>query len=790
MADSKYFTFMKDEGKHYGVRVTKLNNRGTALLYEKDGKQVMCYNGVVTQYTGAVGPYIAHSKNFTQQFLSEYGFSVLPTITTTKEDLAYSFFKKHKVIVLKPVNQSAGKGITTGIASKKDFERAWKIARSYSKHIVVQKHFDGQDMRVTVVGKKVFGVVRTPAFIIGDGVLTVSELIDQKNAQRDLSNGNGEIPKNRHVKYQLSLQKLKLDSVPKKNQRVQLLSVANLSRGGESEVVKVPSQFAKEAIKIAEKLNMQVVGVDFLFKNNRYYIIEINSSPGFRLHHFPTIGKPEIVSKTFFDYIFNTTPITITSFSDFQKIKKEKLFHDQIFYGLGVTAYMRTTLVDIVKNLEIICYKDSKDNAALRLQTPVYCYQELYPEIKLPKINAGSLLGAPEVRSHIKQTAGKKNLFVYKLNKSLSKNSKGLGVNKVIAVSSTQNKKYEKKDKFRKVLESIGISPIPGKIYPINEFLELSYKEISEQYGKKIVLQMPDFLLGGGKGTVFINSSKEFYKFTDTLRETGTYKKTTIKQMIVMPFIQGTSASVVACATRHGVFSSRINNQIIDRPEVMNTNKGSGVFVGHEFTTRYSEKIEKQARELVVKIGEYMYEHGYKGIFGIDIIVDTKNQKVYPVECNARYTGAFPMISSIHEKNKIVPLDIFHLLELMDVEYEVNFNAIQKLYSKPITGSHIILSNKKEDSFEVTKEMMGGRYKIGQNGKLTYLEPTVSYSNISSTNECIICDGNPKKGQVVFGSNELSRIVHMLFPGKLIDTKGNIIPKYKAAIKQVYKIYS
>ncbi|MEI7562625.1 MAG: hypothetical protein WCJ39_02700 [bacterium] len=85
-------------------------------------------------------------------------------------------------VVVKPLDRGQGNGITTNISNKNDLLAAMDIAYGFSKQIIVQKHVQGDDFRITVVGDKISAVTqRVAPYIIGDGMHSIQERIEEEN---------------------------------------------------------------------------------------------------------------------------------------------------------------------------------------------------------------------------------------------------------------------------------------------------------------------------------------------------------------------------------------------------------------------------------------------------------------------------------------------------------------------------------------------------------------------------------------------------------------------------------
>jgi len=480
--------------------------------------------------------------------------------------------------------------------------------------------------------------------------------------------------------------------------------------------------------------------------------------------------------------------LNIKNYSDFVKFLDNKLDPKGIIFGIGVTAFMRFFPSLFVRNYKVITFKDSKDNQVLaKYIDEIFILKQKRPTLKLPFTNTNNILRNKTVQNYIKEHKGKKFLFLYKADKNIENAIKGLKV-KVIANKGRLNKMFENKVNFRKQLVQAGLQPILGQTMKFAKFQkpEYDFAYFKNLYGPKFVFQLPDFRLGGGKGTMFIDSAKKFTEFKEKT-ESGVYKKKELQTINITKFIEGKSCSIACCATKYGTLVSSLQQQILDIPQVISKKKGQGLFVGHVFGLDFSPSIKKQAKEIGEKFGNYMYSKGYKGIFGIDMIVNQKENKVYPVECNARYTGAFPMLSMLHMKNKIIPLDFFHFLEFLNIPYKIDVKNLNKDYKRKINGSHIILSNTRNYGLEVKKEVEVGTYQF-KNKKIEYLSDNILYDNLKNSNQFILVDGVPKKGQIIKKWSRIARIVHVLFNDKILKANDKELKdKYLQIVYSIYK---
>ncbi len=455
-------------------------------------------------------------------------------------------------------------------------------------------------------------------------------------------------------------------------------------------------------------------------------------------------------------------------------------------YWIWITAFMRILPALFLWNkFEIICCKDSLDNNIFSKITKITSLQKEWEYLE--ELNTLSILKSESVK---KMFSWEKNinLFLYKNNDAIEKFSRENNYN-IIWNPSNIRDKYENKKIFREILQDIWVEVIIWENVDYNFFMWTSYNYFIQKYGENIVIQLPDILIWWWLGTIFINSEKDFSDFKEKIKE-KTYKKTIINSLNITKFISGISSSITWCCTKYGTFTTNIQMQIIDIPEVVNISKWNGIFCWHDWSfKKYSYNVNKKAQEVTEKIWNYMYKNGYKWIFGLDLIVDEENEYVYIIECNPRYTGAFPMTSFIDLKNDVIPMDVFHILELLNIDYDIDFDTINSSYKYYKNWSHIIVSNKNKQEILIKKDLLPWVYRFERND-LKYLREWFSYTDLHNNEEFIIIDGNPKTWDKIRGAGELSRFCHILFPCEIMKNPKELNNKTQEIIKNIYKIYT
>ena len=269
---------------------------------------------------------IQRDKALTKIFLKRAGISVARGRVFKKKD-SKEILKYCKEVgfpvVLKQWGGSHGRSVIIGIKNAKDLSLSANSIFQKEESIIVEKMFKGEEYRIIATRDKFLAAVRRiPANVEGDGVNTIKKLILMKNLDPRRGDCFGDslikIKVGEKIISNLKNQKLRLNSIPAKGERVLLLQNSNISTGGDSIDVtdKVHPDIKKIAINAVRAIQgLGYGGVDFMTSRdiskkpskNSYIVVEINSSPGFDIHHFPYEGKSRDVARGIIDVLFPET---------------------------------------------------------------------------------------------------------------------------------------------------------------------------------------------------------------------------------------------------------------------------------------------------------------------------------------------------------------------------------------------------------------------------------------------------------------------------------------------------
>ncbi|MSQ66903.1 MAG: cyanophycin synthetase [Gammaproteobacteria bacterium] len=255
--------------------------------------------------TSAIAQSIAQDKQLTKELLRAAGVPVPEGQTVLDAAQAWSVACALGLpVVVKPQDGNQGRGVTVNIETREHLEQAFQAAAEAGTQVLVERYIAGSDYRLLVIGDKLIAAARRePPQVIGDGVRSVQELVEEVN--RDPRRGEGHATSLTRIRLDdiaracLQLQNCSPETIPALGQRVIMRNNANLSTGGTATDVtdEVHPELAARAVTAAQMVGLEICGVDIVCQSVRLPleeqaggVVEVNAAPGLRMHLAPSFG--------------------------------------------------------------------------------------------------------------------------------------------------------------------------------------------------------------------------------------------------------------------------------------------------------------------------------------------------------------------------------------------------------------------------------------------------------------------------------------------------------------------
>ena len=160
-----------------------------------------------------------------------------------------------------------------------------------------------------------------------------------------------------------------------------------------------------------------------------------------------------------------------------------------------------------------------------------------------------------------------------------------------------------------------------------------------------------------------------------------------------------------------------------------------GGWCGNDAFTHGMEKERADVRRMAQRLGDRLYKEGYRGAFCMDFLIDTDTREVYLGELNPRVSGASPMTHLVTSIYGGLPIFLFHLLEFMDVDYEIDLEAVQARWQDYDDWNQLILKWPGDDVEVISKAPASGIWRMDEHGKIGFVRRTLDWTNVTGENE-------------------------------------------------------
>ena len=232
----------------------------------------------------------------------------------------------------------------------------------------------------------------------------------------------------------------------------------------------------------------------------------------------------------------------------------------------------------------------------------------------------------------------------------------------------------------------------------------------SAALGDDLVVQTP--YGDSGKTTFFIRGERDWDRYA---------KEIVGQEIKVMRRINCRAAAVEAALTRHGTIVGPLMNDLIGHPE-LTPHKGG--WCGNDiFPDALSAEHLERARMLTQKLGDRLAAEGYRGFLEVDYLVDVDTGELYLGELNPRISGVTSMTNVTAGAYADIPLFLFHLLEYLDVDYEIDVDDINRRWARASSvdvWSQLVLKETGDGVEQLSAAPPTGIWRMDDDGGISF----------------------------------------------------------------------
>ncbi|HEY2553047.1 MAG TPA: cyanophycin synthetase [Streptosporangiaceae bacterium] len=307
-----------------GIPVRRVGSLSMLRLGYGCHRRLVC--AALTEQTSALGVDIASDKVLAKQLLAAAGIPVPDGVVVgSAAEAVAALSELGAPVVIKPHSGNQGANITIGVTSPEAAAASYEQASAAGPAVIVEKFVPGTDYRVLVIdGRVVAAAELRPAAVTGDGSHSIIQLVAEANA--DPRRGDGHARELTRITLDdaaiahLAERGLDGHSVPASGELVTLRRNANLSTGGTSRDVTddVHGDVADMCRRAADVAGLDICGIDIRLADisaplvelgyhgeaRTSAVIELNASPGLRMHLSPSEGTGRDVAGAVVDRLY------------------------------------------------------------------------------------------------------------------------------------------------------------------------------------------------------------------------------------------------------------------------------------------------------------------------------------------------------------------------------------------------------------------------------------------------------------------------------------------------------
>jgi biotin carboxylase len=270
-----------------------------------------------------------------------------------------------------------------------------------------------------------------------------------------------------------------------------------------------------------------------------------------------------------------------------------------------------------------------------------------------------------------------------------------------------------------------GVPSVPNTMGTGTTYAELLQLAATARLGDDLVVQTP---YGDSGQTTFFIVDEDDWKQNRRNIEGEPIK--------VMKRIEPRELAIEGVITRHGTLVGPLMTELTGFPELTPYDGG---WCGNDVSADVlSERQRRQARERTIAMGERLRAEGYRGYFELDFLLDADTGEIWLGELNPRVTGASSITNVTAVAYGDMPLFLFHLLEFMDVDYEIDVGELNERWAQTQNideWTQFILKQTEEAVELITAAPQSGIWRLGAGGGISFARRDTDWHTVASPAE-------------------------------------------------------
>jgi hypothetical protein len=393
-------------------------------------------------------------------------------------------------------------------------------------------------------------------------------------------------------------------------------------------------------------------------------------------------------------------------------------------YFVGATPFNLLGLDRWVRNFHYVTYYDGWDGAHPRVLSPK---DKPYVEFESGEEINNWLLKNAEMRALMRPVPGgpRPKVAMVFFNEETEQICDELGYDLILPPAALREH-LDSKIVTTRLGDEAGAPSVPNVLTRVKTWADVVEAAEGAGLGTDLVLQTP--YGDSGKTTFFLAAEADWDKHKDDILG---------QDVKIMKRITNRPVAVEAVLTRHGTIVGPFMSELTGFAELTPYRGG---WCGNEmFPEVLTGERRAKATDLVRRLGDRLGKEGYRGFFEVDVLVDLDSDAVYLGELNPRISGASAITNVTAGAYADVPLFLFHLLEFMGVEFQLDVDEINERWSELASSdlwSQMIIKETAKTVELITAAPPTGQYAVDQSGALVFRRTALDWHQLQDESEC------------------------------------------------------
>jgi biotin carboxylase len=334
-------------------------------------------------------------------------------------------------------------------------------------------------------------------------------------------------------------------------------------------------------------------------------------------------------------------------------------------YFVSATAFNLLGIDRWVRRFRFVNYYDSFDGTHPNVFVPKEQTPRAFGSIE-EIVNY--LLGHKEVGDLIAASGGTGKAAFLMFDEETEQLAGELGLDVAFPPAALRHR-MDSKIETTRLGDECGVPSVPNTMGRGTDYVHLLKLAADAGLGEDLVVQTP--YGDSGQTTFFIADERDWQEHA---------KKIVDHDLKVMKRIEPRELAIEGVITRHGTLVGPLMAELTGFPELTPYDGGwCGNDVSPELLT---ERQRRVARERTIAMGERLRQEGYRGYFELDFLLDADTGEMWLGELNPRVTGASSITNVTAVAYGDMPLFLFHLLEFMDVDFEIDVDELNERWAQ------------------------------------------------------------------------------------------------------------